>query len=308
MSSLVFHTVELQKAPKLLLERFPNPSENRSISRVFQHEFDAYDYYSAAKDAENFLESVESLAMLPNKILKCKWDYPYFVVPLRSKNGKLIENKKVGSHQKTVDTLSGGALRNLTRNSKKLFQEFHGPSVERLLSSVMTFSLTHKSNSIENRLISVWSAVEVLLSEPPINTVRILHYEKLIVPCICLNYVRRKFVAVYDELAVSYRTNFVKIVSKVFEEENLNQHSRFVFLILLPEFEELRKDLFSLISDNPLAMNRIWRLSKDHETPKQAEESITAHENRVKWQIHRIYRARNNLVHAGEIPEYVEGL
>jgi hypothetical protein len=55
-----------------------------------------------------------------------------------------------------------------------------------------------------------------------------------------LKYARRKFVAIYDELLVSYRKTFGALISKVYSDENLDQHTRFIFMILLPEFEPLR--------------------------------------------------------------------
>ena len=32
------------------------------------------------------------------------------------------------------------------------------------------------------------------------------------------------------------------------------------------------------------------------------------HHDRVRWQIHRVYRARNQLVHAGQTPSYLESV
>jgi hypothetical protein len=63
-----------------------------------------------------------------------------------------------------------------------------------------------------------------------------------------------------------------------------------------------------MLEKNPLGLHRVWRISKDYGSSKDAIESITSHENKVRWQIHRIYRARNNLVHAGSVPSYLEGV
>ncbi len=41
---------------------------------------------------------------------------------------------------------------------------------------------------------------------------------------------------------------------------------------------------------------------------KSANRTICDHADRVRWQIHRVYRARNQLVHAGRTPSYLESV
>jgi len=38
------------------------------------------------------------------------------------------------------------------------------------------------------------------------------------------------------------------------------------------------------------------------------KDALAGHEERVTWQLHRIYRARNNLVHAGRRPSFLDSL
>jgi hypothetical protein len=70
----------------------------------------------------------------------------------------------------------------------------------------------------------------------------------------------------------------------------------------------LQKELCNLCAENPLALHRLWKLHNDYSSTKRAEEAIRAHQDRVEWQLHRIYRARNDLVHAGQIPSYLDSL
>ena len=36
--------------------------------------------------------------------------------------------------------------------------------------------------------------------------------------------------------------------------------------------------------------------------------AIENHEQRIAWQLHRIYRARNNIVHAGRVPTFLDSI
>lgn len=58
--------------------------------------------------------------------------------------------------------------------------------------------------------------------------------------------------------------------------------------------------LFSMCKDSPLLCNRLMSVWKSLQDPKSMRSSFVNSERRIKWQIHRIYRTRNLLVHQGE--------
>jgi hypothetical protein len=147
------------------------------------------------------------------------------------------------------------------------------------------------------------------LSAPEYNSVRILHYVSYLVPCICIRYARRQFVAVYDQLMVAYRSRFRFILRQAQVREGIiNQYSVFIRILLDGNYKDIRDELMKMCSENPLALHRLWKLNKDFGTPGALLSSIENHQKRVAWQLHRIYRARNNLVHAGRVPTYLDSL
>ena len=198
----------------------------------------------------------------------------------------------------------GRRLKDIHRYSLRVIGNFDRPSTERLMSSIGTAALARTSSSPENQLISLWSSIEVLLSEPPQNTARIAHYVSLLVPCICLRHIRRQFVALFDELLISYRSRFSKLVRGGPRLVPTDSHTNFAALMLLDEAAPLRTELMGLCAANPLALHRLWKINRDHRTLRDSMKTIRDHERRVDWQLHRIYRARNNLVHAGRMPSY----
>ena len=66
-----------------------------------------------------------------------------------------------------------------------------------------------------------------------------------------------------------------------------------------------RMAFLNAISDNPLAVNRLKKIRSNFSTPAAFLRSLESHETRVRWQIGRVYRARNSLVHGGSPPKYV---
>ena len=62
--------------------------------------------------------------------------------------------------------------------------------------------------------------------------------------------------------------------------------------------------LFGRCSASPLLCNRLFSVWKEFHEPKALATSVARSKTRVEWQIARIYRARNLLVHRGEQSPY----
>jgi hypothetical protein len=279
------------------------------FSSIVTDAFEAFDSYSAAAKQNLVLTNVRALTFLAHEGLPCTWSQKKFVQKARDTQGAVEEQADiVFERQSSRARSSARQVRDIKKYSLRILQNFDRRSNERLLASINTSAQARTTPSPENKLISLWSAVEVLLSEPEVGVPRIVHYSKLLVPCICLRHIRLQFAAVSDELLVSYKRKFKDIVSRETAINGIDIHSRFASVMLLPPHGELRADLLRMCSDNPLACHRLYRLNSDFQSSAGIYKALNSHERRVEWQIHRIYRARNNLVHAGRVPTYLDSL
>lgn len=116
------------------------------------------------------------------------------------------------------------------------------------------------------------------------------------------------FVVMYEQFMVQYGKSFQKLMRSATHSMDGTLHTKFAQLLLLPEQEENRKLLMSLCADNPLLRHRVWRLYKQYSTPKDALASMRGHADRVQWQLNRVYRVRNMLVHSGRAPTVLDTL
>ncbi len=284
-------------------------SEFAARDYIYSKRVDAFDDASAAAAVHQGLASFRAMTFLSPRGLDCQWSDEMYVRPQHAQSGRFVAppgNHLQGSSG-SIST-SGHAQREIQRYSRMILGSFDGPSTERLLSSIGTSALARTTASAENQLISLWSAVEVLLSEPAVGTPRIVHYVELILPCVCLRYVRRQVTAIFEELIVSYRKKFSTIVSKEPLMATSDQYLKFAAILILPANQALRDELVNLCNDNPLALHRMYRVGKDYRTGADAKVAMEGNKNRVEWQLHRIYRARNNLVHAGMVPGYLDAI
>lgn len=277
-------------------------------SRWLTFDADALDVYGAAELNEFMLNSVQAINHLGPQIDGYNWHNERYVTTPRSSSGQMISPPSAQSVTIRRRTSNRAKPIDLAHTLRTVLGQLDEPSTSRLLNSLNTSDLRGRHITPQTRLISLWSAVEVLLSDPPKGTARILHYEQTLLPCICLKYMRRNLAAVYGELLRTYRAKFLRIVDKEPQFADKDRHSRFAAIIMLNSNADLQRNLTELCADNPLARYRLYRLWSEISKPKAFKSAVSDHEKRVRWQIYRIYRARNTLVHAGIAPTYLQSL
>lgn len=84
--------------------------------------------------------------------------------------------------------------------------------------------------------------------------------------------------------------------------KNKGAQRKIVLYDFLSKYEELRGKLNDKLTYYPVLRTRISLLSKMNST-QLLNDFINKYVQRVKWHIYRMYRARNAIVHSGEIPK-----
>ncbi len=184
-------------------------------------------------------------------------------------------------------------------------------SRERVLNAFTTGYTAVRSQNPEIQLISLWSAFEALLSPPPANaSSRISHYEKLITPCVVSRYPRRYFIYTSNTAARSERrayTNFINEMKSNVSEE-LDNTSMLMLAATVPEHRPAFDRLILACVENPLLSHMLSTCLARFGSPKDHLKNISGYAEKVSWQISRIYRARNYIVHAGKLPAFSDSL
>ncbi|WP_439497919.1 hypothetical protein [Bosea sp. (in: a-proteobacteria)] len=269
---------------------------------------DEYDPHGAMDYCYQILSAQRAIAYLDPHGMHSEWGDTMHVTRLRAQSGAAVSKTDLFANRTDAHKFRSNRRASIISNyAQGLFRNFDPPSTERLISSIRTAALARTSLNPENQIISLWSAIEVLLSDPQGES-RIVHYAKLITPCIVLRHNRRQVIAIYDNLLINYRYKLNKLLRKLPNFPNIHGHTAFAELMLLPEHAQLRIELCSILAKNPLALHRVWKLQDDHKDVDSAYRHMCDHFDRVRWQIHRIYRARNQLVHSGRMPSYLESL
>lgn len=269
----------------------------------------AADPFEASIEVTRQLEEIKALRLLALDPLRLEWNRASYVYTSRAATGlDLLTADTPLIGRPTTKPLGGHRLRQARGLASRLYRNFDEGSRERVARALSTGAVAIDTPQDEIRLTSLWASIEVLLGDPPEDGSRISHFVATMAPCVSIRYHRRLFVALHDQLIVNYKRKFKRILYDVEHEMTSNQHTKFAKLILLQENEEHFKRLLSMCADDPFLVHRVWRLHRHYENPSNCLKTVNGHHDRVIWQLNRIYRVRNSLVHAGMSPAYTDTL
>lgn len=177
---------------------------------------------------------------------------------------------------------------------------------QRLFSSLSAVSLAAKTHQPDARLLAMWAGFEGLLTSPKNGdqpVARIVHFEGLITPCVAYDYIARTFSEFRQDCLKLSRSSIDELLERQFSDSSLTGFCRIFFADA-----GVQKEFCSLISKSPLLLSRAHELNVLANTPQKIVALQKAHEARIRWQINRIYRERNAIVHKASRTTVVQNL
>jgi hypothetical protein len=190
---------------------------------------------------------------------------------------------------------------------KALFGTLDMPERElyTLLKAIDIHSIALETDEIENKLLNLWTAIETLIpKDSECGYDRIIQILKGIVPFQTVDLLKN----LINQTAADFFFFNKRLASNTLKGVKLNTPElrwyRVCALIVTKENEPNRASVYAKLEDYPLLRWRIFWLNKQFASAKTTKKFIDNHIQRVEWQIQRIYRVRNLIVHSGTIPSY----
>ncbi|NCC62152.1 MAG: hypothetical protein EOM12_14705 [Verrucomicrobiae bacterium] len=165
----------------------------------------------------------------------------------------------------------------------------------RVQSAFRLYRVGADTNIFENKLISWWTAIEYLVKGTTSSGGIGDAVERTLTPVLCLRYI--------EKLIISFRNALVD--QKAAIKEPLADH-----IIQLKEMDSL--SLYELFKDesyrgqlmeasiDPFMKKKFEDFLHSVSSPKHIDKMLEAHEQRLRWHIHRVYRARCDIIHSAE--------
>ncbi|MCL4549443.1 MAG: hypothetical protein M1495_12835 [Bacteroidetes bacterium] len=282
--------------------RFRNSDEEKfysidSQSIVAKVRVRATDIFSAREKAEKKLETLFSVSQI-----------------------FLIEKKYIIKHQEALVILDDGTpiivdkdesrlqyvkpSRDPLKNINDLAIVIHALGEEdknQLNASLQYHKLSLSAQNDEARLVNLWIALESLILED--NKSSIKEISNYISTIDVLGYIYRLMRAQPISFKKIWKGNDTSILrsSLEYSNEHFLDARDMLKIILDNETGETLTRFTSLIKESPLLIYRVERIrSQILGNPKRLLKSLQTHKENVEWQVYRIYRMRNLIMHRGE--------
>lgn len=268
------------------------------------HKVQAREIFSARNSAESLLKLVSTLISLYHHKENPTW--PSECIVHNSANGTYRKiAKPTNSMQKCADLVQSVASNRI----KLLLDEFSldQDSFLKFIRSAQLHSMALSSNTDENQILNLWIALESLVpSETKSDDAcNIEHIVNSLIPFLNIGYLERLLNNLVKDLlrwnGHATRNALRKIGGRKFID-------RLVKGLILPEFAPDLAPLEAQFRDFHLLRDRFDHFRHILSSPANVVSALDAHRVRLEWQIRRIYRVRNVIVHSGRTPAYTNSL
>lgn len=170
----------------------------------------------------------------------------------------------------------------------------------RILNALEHYSLAHSSAAARVQLVNLWSAIECLVGDDDAESV-IGNVCRTVTPIVVFRRVDKLLTYLAMSLHQSRLAGAAQPLGPGFPASTDNYVSREELIVTLcrPENHPDILALLGFAGSHPLLVNRIYTLWQTFSAPGILSKALRLSQERVDWHLHRIYRARNLIVHEG---------
>lgn len=289
--------IDLSRFPSF--DRLPNGELYAVAKKIV-----ARDIYSARNKAEALLNLVSTLVALYHHKESSVWPAECLVYSHVADSSVRIA-KPINSMQKCADLIKPVATSRLAL----LLDDFslERDSFVKFVRSAQLHSMALTSSTDENQILNLWISLESLVpSETKADDQsNIEHIVSSLVPFLNIGYLSSLLNNLVKDLL---RWNGSSVRKTLKNIEGRRFVDRLAKVLILPEYSQQLNSLEACCGDFHLLRDRIDRFKDALSSPANVVALLDAHKTRLEWQIRRIYRVRNIIVHSGRTPPYTKQL
>lgn len=223
-------------------------------------------------------------------------DDSFFVV--RQKKSAVLHTKTPSGKQ-IVESLSASMKALESISSLRVTDDYYT-----MINAALYHAQSLDSSSLQNQLLDLWAIFESVLNISNKHTVdRIIQICMYLVPILKRKYIYSLFAELANDIKNYAESEYNNIIGDAKKETDIVQ--RVCEFVILAENEDKRNTFLSSCSEFPLLKERIEYYVQMLSTPLNVYHFVEKHAERVKWQIMRIYRNRNLIIHNGDHMPYL---
>ena len=276
-------------------------SKNRNERFLIMDDIFEFDPVSAKNSADELINKLSNLFVFFHHKTQPNWSNNALII---NESGEAILVKdKTSAMTKTTDYLPKKAAIKFNNLIRKLKLNEH--SFTKYNRVIELHGISVQNKIIENQLLQNWIAFETLLVGYE-NTTKIDQVLKNLIPFLMIRYVRLQINELLRDINRFDKKFFYSQIKKIPEGDNLIE--KFTAILVLDKYKSNRIDFYQRLEFSPLNKFRLSQFHKIFSNVEELRNHIEKHRVKVEWQIKRMYRTRNLIVHAGVVPSFTESL
>lgn len=291
---------------KKLLEHFQNVTVLENTNKLFGNscrwiieiEVQALDPESARIEAMSLVSLFVSLKQYNSHVSKAFYENQAIV--------KDIKSEKIYNLSKPVTLLARGRTRSEEQTYTHIGEMIHSFPVigGKMINAINLHSSAMESRNVSNQLLNLWTIIEVLIEVDRHNSYsKITQISNILTTVLNFSYIK----SLVEQLLVDLRhccVDFDSYLEQVTKGDD--EVEKMIALLILPEFLQIKTSLINCLTNYPLLKYRITHYSEQFSDRGELKRVLANHCKRLEWQIMRIYRNRNMIVHDGSYFPYID--
>lgn len=300
-------TLPVKKAEvKKLLSHFHGVEITDNIDKLFGNscrwlakmEMEALDPQSARDRVCELISLFVSLKQYNSHVSKSFYTKQAIVVDL--------DNQKKYVLSKPMTVMSRGGTKSEEQTYRRIGEMLQSFPIigEKMINAINLHSSAMESINISNQLLNLWTIVEVLVEvDKRYSYSKITQISNTITTVQNASYVK----SLIEQLLFDLKHCCLDIESHLEKiTKGNNDIEKMAALLVLQEFEQNKTDLVNDLPNYPLLQYRIEHYAKQFSNRQELKKMLVNHRKRLEWQIMRIYRNRNMIVHDGSHFPYID--
>ncbi len=279
-------------APKPSVARYLGAQSKRLYAQI---EVETNDYRTAGTEAYSTINNVLDLVRFEYERERLQLPEEFVISDSgHAENYRIFPIPKVVPNP--VALVDNDGLQGFIESVNELMINpgFQEDGRSRVQSAFRLYRTGADAHVFENKLISWWTAIEYLVKGSNNSSGIGKAVEDTLVPVLCLGYIRK--------LLISFRSALVDVKAQITDPTGQPIH-----------LKELSPDgLFTVFKDpaqhqallqsatDPFLKHKLEAFLDALSTPKKTLALLKNHEQRLRWHVQRLYRARCDIVHSAE--------
>ena len=175
-----------------------------------------------------------------------------------------------------------------------------------IFSSIGLHASAFGTKDLKNQLLNLWTAMEVLIPiEKHGNLSKINQISNSASTILSSNYINMLLIQLDKQVADRIPEKYEGILAKL-GNEDFNKIEKLLAILVLTEYDDIYNELTGELSFTPLLTFRLQQYKNIFSYGQSLKSFYERHSKRVTWQIMRIYRNRNMIVHDGSTLPFLE--